>query len=112
MNEQVTKAIQTLKNYCTGNSCDNCAMLDTSHMCCCLQCRPVEWIENDVIMRFEDEKNIPQVKAAQAVIDYCNQTDCVSCPMYLSTNIGDKMCSMSFRVPEDWFDIDIITEML
>lgn len=112
MNEQIAKAIQVLKNYCTDNSCEDCAMLDESHMCCCLQYRPVDWIENDVITRFKSESDKPQVKAAQTVMDYCKHADCASCPMYLSTNIGDKMCFMGFRVPEDWFDIDTSTETL
>lgn len=102
MNEQVAKAIQTLKNYCTGNSCEDCAMLDKSRMCCCLQDCPIDWNTNNVIKRFVDEDDLPQVKAAQTVIDYCNQTECESCPMYLPTNIGGNMCSMVFRVPEDW----------
>lgn len=111
MNDQVAKTIHTLKTYCTGNSCEDCAMLDESHMCCCLQSRPVDWIENDVITQFENEDDLPQVNATQAVIDYCNQTSCESCPMYLSVSTGDKMCCMSFRVPEDWFEIDTVTEM-
>lgn len=106
MDEQVAEAIQTVKNYCTGNSCEDCAMLDESRMCCCLQCRPVNWNENDVITRFKNEYDAPQAKAAQTLIDYCKQADCESCPMYLPASIGNNMCFMCFRVPEDWFEID------
>ena len=112
MNKRVAIAIQTLKTYCTCNSCEDCAMMDESHICCCLQSRPVNCIENDVITRFENEDDKPQVKAAQTVIDYCNQANCVNCPMYLSTITGDKLCCLRFRVPEDWFEIDVVTGML
>ena len=104
MDEQVAKAIQTLKAYCAETNCDECPVRVASDSICWLQERPVEW--QFVVDNFRGNEDINESKAAQTLIDYCKQADCESCPMYLPASIGDNMCFMCFRVPEDWFEID------
>jgi hypothetical protein len=105
MNEQVAKAIQTLKAYCRETKCDECPVHSAIDQICWLQGRPVEW--GFVVDDFLDNEDLDESKAAQTIIDYCKQTECKNCPMYLPTNIDGNMCFMVFRVPEDWFDIEI-----
>ena len=105
MNEQVAKAVQILKAYCGEVNCDECPAHSAMDQICWLQGRPIEW--KFVVEDFIDNENINESKATQILIDYCKQTECKNCPMYLPDSIGGNMCFMAFRVPEDWFDIEI-----
>ena len=102
MNEQVAKAMQTLKTYCMEANCDDCPAHSAIDQICWLQGRPVEW--GFVVDDFLDTEDTNESKAAQTIIDYCKQTACKNCPMYLPDSIGGNMCFMAFRVPEDWFN--------
>lgn len=104
MNEQVAKAVQTLKAYCGEVHCDECPAYSAIDQICWLQGRPVEW--EFVVDDFLDNEDLDESKAAQTIIDYCKQTECKNCPMYLPTNIDGNMCFMVFRVPEDWFELE------
>lgn len=105
MDEQVAKAVQTLKVYCREANCDECPVHSAYDQICWLQGRPIEW--QFVVDDFRGNEDVNESIAAQTIIEYCNQTECESCPMYLPTNIGGNMCFMSFRVPEDWFEIEV-----
>ena len=105
LNEQVAKAMQTLKTYCKETNCDECPVHSASDQICWLQGRPIEWCF--VVEDFLDTEDINESKAAQLIIDYCKQTECKNCPIYLPASIGGNMCFMTFRIPEDWFDIKI-----
>ena len=104
MNEQIAKAVKTLKTYCMEVHCDECPVHSACDQICWLQGRPIEW--QFVIEDFLDNEDINESKAAQTIIDYCKQTECKNCPMYLPTNIDGNMCFMAFRVPEDWFELE------
>lgn len=104
MNAQVAKAIKTLKAYCMETNCDECPVHSAIDQICWLQGRPIEWqfVVDDLL----DNEDINESKAAQTIIDFCNQTECKNCSMYLPTSIGGNMCFMAFRVPEDWFELE------
>ena len=72
MNEQVAKAMQTLKAYCREANCFECSVHSAGDQICWLQGRPIEW--QFVVDDFRDTEDINESKAAQTLIDYCKQT--------------------------------------
>ena len=67
MNEQVAKAMQTLKAYCREVNCYECPAHSAMDQICWLQGRPIEW--QFVVEDFLDNEDIDELKAAQTIIE-------------------------------------------